>query len=77
MSKSNVNVIVHVKQDLDRADLGALQASLVNVTGVVRAQPSKRLGRMMLVDYDPSVVSAQTILERVRGRGLEAQLVGM
>jgi hypothetical protein len=32
---------------------------------------------MMLVGYDPSVISAQAILESVRRRGLGAHLVGM
>ena len=77
MSNSNVNVIVHVKQTLAAAQLGALQTALADQAGVVRAQPSTRSHQLILVDYDPRRVSAQAILGRVRGQGLDARLIGM
>lgn len=77
MSTINANVIVHVKQALDRAQVRELNATISNLAGVVRAQPSTRLDRMMLVDYDPRVIDAQAILANVRRRGLDARLVGM
>lgn len=77
MRKTNANVIVHVKQALDRTKIRELHLTLANLVGVVRAQPSRRLERMLLVDYDPRLIDAQAILATVRRRGHEAQLVGM
>lgn len=77
MSKTNANVIVHVKQAIDRTQIREIHFTLANLVGVVRARPSRRLERMMLVDYDPRLIDAQTILSNVRRRGVEAQLVGM
>ncbi|BAU50184.1 hypothetical protein SVA_3648 [Sulfurifustis variabilis] len=77
MSKINANVIVHLVEARDRAQIRELGLALANLVGVVRAQPSRRLERMMLVDYDPRIIDAQAILARVRRRGLEARLIGM
>jgi hypothetical protein len=77
MGKTNANVIVHVKQARDRTQIHEAHAAIANLVGVVRAQPSRRLERMMLVDYDPRLIDAQAILASVRRHGLEAQLVGM
>jgi hypothetical protein len=54
-----------------------VRTALADLAGVVHAQPSERLERMMLVGYDPAVTSAQAILATVRRRGLGAHLVGM
>jgi len=77
MSKINANVIVHLVEARDRGQIRELGLALANLVGVVRAQPSRRLERMMLVDYDPRIIDAQAILARVRRRGLEARLIGM
>jgi CheY-like chemotaxis protein len=45
--------------------------------GVARVQVSARAKRLILVDFDPSAISAQRILGSVRDRGVSAQLVGM
>lgn len=77
MDKPIVNVIVDLERGLDPARLHEIRSTLADLAGVVRAQPSERLARMMLVGYDPRVISAQAILESVRRRGLGAHLVGM
>ncbi|RPH63953.1 MAG: hypothetical protein EHM83_00205 [Burkholderiales bacterium] len=77
MYKPVVNVIVDLERGLDAARLHEVRSTLVDLNGVIRAQPSERLQRMMMVGYDPRVISAQEILASVRGRGLKAHLVGM
>jgi sensor domain CHASE-containing protein len=77
MPNHQMNVVVHVKETLVPEQLAALQAALGSLDGVTQARTSARLSRLMLVDYDPSVVSAQAILQSVTRRGLSAQLVGM
>lgn len=77
MYKPVVNVIVDLERGLDPARLHEVRSTLADLNGVIRAQPSERLQRMMMVGYDPRVISAQEILASVRGRGLQAHLVGM
>jgi hypothetical protein len=77
MDKPVVNVIVDLERGIDRARLHEVRTALADLAGVVHAQPSERLERMMLVGYDPAVTSAQAILATVRRRGLGAHLVGM
>lgn len=77
MDKPVVNVIVDLERGVDPARVHEVRSTLADLAGVVRAQPSERLQRMMLVGYDPDVISAQAILASVRARGLQAHLVGM
>lgn len=77
MDKPVVNVIVDLERGIDPARVHEVRSTLADLAGVVRAQPSERLPRMVLVGYDPDVISAQAILASVRSRGLQAHLVGM
>jgi hypothetical protein len=45
--------------------------------GVSGARGGARGGRLLLVDYDPGVTTAQGILAALRGLGIEARLIGM
>lgn len=77
MDRKVVDVIVDLERGLDPARVHEVSSTLADLAGVVRARPSERLARMMVVAYDPHVVSAQEILGTVRRRGLAAHLVGM
>lgn len=77
MRRNQANVVVHLKETLAPEQLPALQAALGRLDGVARAEPSARLSRLMLIDYDPVVTSAQKILSSVEGRGIGARLIGM
>jgi hypothetical protein len=74
MSTKYTNVVVHVSGPANRA---GIERAIAAQAGVGRAAMSPKAERLILVDYDPFVISAQRILEIVRGRGVAAQLVGM
>ena len=77
MSKSYTNVIVHVSGPVDSAERAGIEQAIAAQHGVKRAERSPRAERFILVDYDPFAISAQRILETVRGRGVGAHLIGM
>ena len=52
-----------------------LQRTLERLAGVARVEASMRLARLLMIDHDPSVVSAASILTSVRCRGYAAQLI--
>ena len=77
MSKQNVNVLVRLINALDPVRRSSLMQTLGRLAGVKNAAVSHRNERLLLVDYDPSATSAQRILATVRGRGIDARLIGL
>jgi len=73
----HANVLMHFAARLDDQQVDDARAALAAVAGVARVEPSRKLPQLLLVDYDPRVVSAQALLDAVRHRGLAPQLIGM
>jgi sensor domain CHASE-containing protein len=77
MSKKYANVVVHVSGPIRPAERAGIEQAIAAESGVARAVTSAKTGRLILVDYDPVIISARRILDTARGRGVSAQLVGM
>jgi hypothetical protein len=77
MQANRTNVVVDVKQALSNEAGNELVSALCRADGVRQVRISPRVRRMVLVDYDATVISAQRILGTVTARGLDARLVGM
>ena len=73
MNNRYSDVIVHLSGTM----VPGICAELAACPGVGRVSTSPRSDRLILVDYDPVAISSQSILKTVRGRGMNAQLVGM
>lgn len=71
------NIMVDVRQSLDEENGDALVSDLGRMPGVSAARMSYRTRRLVLVDYDPRLISSQQILGTALGRGFDARLVGM
>jgi hypothetical protein len=74
---SYANVLMHFATRLDERQVDDARAVLAVVAGVARVEPGRKLPQLLLVDYDPRIVSAQALLDAVRHRGLAPQLIGM
>jgi copper chaperone CopZ len=77
MQTNQSNVVVDLKQVLSRKRGDELESELNGIEGVSRAHVSSRSSRLVLVDYDPEIVSSQKILGAVVRRGYDARLIGM
>lgn len=77
MQANRTNVVVDVKQALSNEVGDELVRVLCRADGVRQARISPRVRRMVLVDYDATMISAQKILGAVTGNGHDARLVGM
>jgi hypothetical protein len=77
MQATQANIVVDVKQVLNRQSSAELVSELGGMPGVSRAWLSPRAPRLMLVDYDPTVTDSQRILGTVVRRGFDARLIGM
>ena len=74
---SYANVLMHFAARLDDRQVEDARNALAAVAGVARVAPGRKLRQLLLVDYDPRVVSAQALIDAVRHRGFAPRLVGM
>jgi hypothetical protein len=74
---SNASVLIHFPARPDDRQVAAARDTLTALAGVARVEPGRKMRQLLLVDYDPRVVSAQAFLGAMRYHGLAARLVGM
>ena len=77
MNTANANVIVYVRQPVNAEQGCRLRDAISALRGVSNASASDRAATLMCVDYDPSTVDSQRILNAVTSQGFSARLVGM
>jgi ethanolamine ammonia-lyase small subunit len=77
MKTCHVNVIVYVKEPIDREQNHRIRSSISALQGVVHAGPTNRTHALLCIDYDPTLISSQHILLGVTDQGYSARLVGM
>lgn len=71
------DVMIHINEPLDPEARAALEAAMRQVEGVVSPGFNPGKEHLLIVTFDPEVIHASTLLERVRASGYSAQLVGM
>jgi len=77
MHKYCSDVIIHIDDDLEDADIHELERDIGAVPGVYSACVNDRVRHLMLIDYDPEDVNATDLLGIVRQYGIGAALVGL
>jgi copper chaperone CopZ len=75
MDYPRAHAVLHLAEPLSDGEVDDLQLALQRLAGVARVEASMRLARLLLIDHDPSVVSAVSILTSVTRRGYAAQLI--
>jgi hypothetical protein len=77
MIKRNANVLLHLARPAAGNEVRDVLRELAAVAGVARIAPSAKVPRLLMIDYDPEVVAAATLVGHARRRWAAAQLVGM
>jgi hypothetical protein len=77
MENRFAKVLLHLASPTVGNDVRGLVRELAALTGVVRVVPSTRVSRLLLIDYDPTVIGVRTLLARARHGWTAARLVGM
>jgi copper chaperone CopZ len=76
MDYPKAHVVLHLAEPLSDGEMEHLQRALERLAGIARVETSMRLARLLVIDHDPAVVSARSILASVARRGYAAQLIG-
>jgi copper chaperone CopZ len=74
---NTANVLMHFATRLEDRQVDDVCAALAAVAGVARVEAGRKLRQLLLVDYDPRVVSTRALIDAVRNRGYTPRLVGM
>ena len=72
----NASLTLHLTRPVVGSEFRDLLREFANLTGVARAVPMTRLGRVLLIDYDPDAIAAETLVERARRSWRAVQRVG-
>jgi hypothetical protein len=77
MNAGYSDVVVHLPKALDAEARQRLARALKSARGVTRAQANPRTRQLMVINYDPQIISALGVLRTVRAQGIGAKLIGM
>lgn len=77
MSDNCVDVVIHIDEELDDANIHEVERDLVQINGVISACVHEKARHLMLVDYDPENLRSGFLLNRVKNHGLHAELIGL
>ena len=77
MENRFAKVLLHLASPTVGNDVRGLVRELAALTGVVRVAPGTRVSRLLLIDYDPTVIGERTLLARARRGWTAARLVGI
>lgn len=77
MNRFTANVVIHFSGSPGETKLREIAQAMRELQGVGRVAPSPRLSELLLVDYDPTQVRAQSILARASRQGMAGMLVGL
>ena len=76
VTKSAVEIVVHVSEALDEGQRSNLVASLEGEEGIVSAEFCPLRYHLMIVSYDRDRCSSLDVLGAVAARNLQARLIG-
>ncbi|HDK37857.1 MAG TPA: heavy-metal-associated domain-containing protein [Thiolapillus brandeum] len=77
MSDYCTDILIHIDETLDDANIHEIERDISMIDGVYSACVHENARHLMLVDYDPEDVAARELLGTVENRGLHAELIGL
>jgi hypothetical protein len=77
MTDKLVDVTLHINEDMDQHTRDQLCDDLLHIVGVNAADTNGAKPHLMIVEYNPDVVSPTVFVEYAKQRGLHMQLIGM
>jgi len=69
------DITIHINESLDVTKQEALETAIREIDGVIA--PRFNLPHMLVVLYDSKITSPVILLDAVRNKGYQAQLVGL
>jgi hypothetical protein len=77
MSTEFNEVVIHVNEAIDEAELDSLEQGIRRDPGVISVGHRRNQNHLLMVIYDSAAARGANFLHHFRERGLHAQLIGM
>lgn len=77
MGTKMVDVMLHIDEDITRNERESLRDRVLARDGVMAAAYHDKTPHLLVVEYDPDVLSSKAILDIVETAGVHAELVGL
>lgn len=77
MGTKSVDVMLHIDEDITRNERDVLRDRVLARDGVKAASYRDETPHLLVVEYDPDVLSSKSILDTVERAGVHAELVGL
>jgi hypothetical protein len=74
--KNTVELVVHIKEELNEGQRDSLTSALENTAGISDAEFCPLRYHLMIVKYDTDVFSSQDVLRSITSQDIHAQLIG-
>ncbi|HEY8594944.1 MAG TPA: hypothetical protein VIL84_06845 [Devosiaceae bacterium] len=71
------DVVIHIDETVDHDRRTAIADIVRDHKGVMGVAHHDEKPHLMIVEYDPGVISAHVLLDAVKAEGVHAELVGM
>ena len=77
MSQRKANVVVYVDKSVTKQNRDQIEQFICQQDGVYGTRSNDRTRHLVLVDYDPGVLSATSLLQGIHSQGVDARLIGL
>jgi len=77
MGTKMVDVMLHIDEDTTRNERESLRDRVFARGGVMAASYHDKTPHLLVVEYDPDVLSSKAILDTVETAGVHAELAGL
>jgi hypothetical protein len=71
------DVTLHIDQETSESDRKALREQLLQLNGVINANFNNEKPHLIVVEYNPDIVSSTTFLKVVEQFNMHGELIGM
>jgi hypothetical protein len=71
------DVTLHIDENITHGDREALRDKLLDHDGVMAASYHDEKPHLLMVEYNPDIVSSKDLLEVVESLGVHAELIGL
>ncbi len=71
-----IGLVLHVDDALGEARRSDIETALESEQGICSARFTERRPHLILVEYDPDLMSSTNILDRVNRQSVHAELIG-
>lgn len=77
MSEVLADVMIHIRNTLQKTALEEIQQILMSLDGVASAKCNPDKPHLIMIEYDSDIVNSFSLLEAVKAQGYSAGLVGL